>query len=111
MTSKRLEQLKGFLESSPKEPFILFAIAKEYEGLDDQVEALKFYLELENSSPDYVGTYYHLGKLYELLNEDKKAFLTYKKGIEVAKAAGDQNSLAELHTAKIELGDDDDFLN
>ena len=109
--SKRLKQLMGFLESSPNEPFILFAIAKEYEGLGDKPEALKYYLMLQKTSPDYVGTYYHLGKLYEQLQDDKKAFLTYKKGIEVAKIAGDKHSIAELHSAKIELGDDDDFLN
>ena len=29
--------------------------------------------------PDYVGTYYHLGKLYEKNQEPDKAIETYKK--------------------------------
>lgn len=109
MSSKRLEQLMGFLANSPKEPFILFAIAKEYEKLNDKEKALEYYLQLEEGNPDYVGTYYHLGKLYEQLGEDAKAFFTYKKGMEEARKAGDQHSLAELAGAKMELGDDDDF--
>lgn len=109
MSSNRLEQLMGFLQASPNEPFILFAIAKEYEGLADKENALKYYLQLEQNATEYVGTYYHLGKLYEQLGEDHKAFFTYKKGMEIAKAAGDTHSLSELAGAKLELGDDDDF--
>ncbi len=111
MKSKRLEQLMTFLDNSPAEPFILFAIAKEYEGLGDNEKALEYYLRLEGADADYVGTYYHLGKLYEQLNEEFKAFSTYKKGIEVAKKIGDQHSLSELAGAKMELGDDEDFLD
>ncbi len=109
MTSKRLEQLIGFLKASPNEPFILFAIAKEYEKLDDKKNALAFYQKLEQNNPDYVGTYYHLGKLYEQLGADAKAFQTYKTGMEIAQKAGDQHSLSELAGAKMELGDEDDF--
>lgn len=109
MSSKRLEQLMSFLEKSPKEPFILFAIAKEYEGFGDNKKALEFYLKIQTESPEYIGNYYHLGKLLEQLQEPEKAFQTYKKGMEVAKAAGDQHSLSELAGAKMELGDDDDF--
>ena len=104
-----MEQLYTFLEKSPKEPFIVFAIAKEYEKLDDKLKALEYYQRLVAETPDYVGTYYHLGKLQEQLGEDAQAFATYKRGIEVAKKAGDKHSLSELAGAKMELGDDDDF--
>lgn len=109
MSSKRLEQLMGFLKASPTEPFILFAIAKEHEGLGELEKALEFYTQAVTGSPDYIGTYYHLGKLYQQLGEDKKAFFTYKQGMEIAKKAGDQHSLSELAGAKMALGDDDDF--
>jgi tetratricopeptide (TPR) repeat protein len=107
--SDRLELLKSMLEKSPKDSFLLFAIAKEYEGLGENKAALDFFLNLKKSQPDYVGLYYHLGKLYEKNDEIEKAFFTYKNGMEVAKAAGDQHSLSELAGAKLFLGDDDDF--
>lgn len=109
MTSNRLQQLFNFLQSSPGDSFILFAIAKEYEKLGDKEKALEYYLKLEETDPEYVGTYYHLGKLYEQFDKIKTAFFTYKKGMEIARKAGDQHSLSELAGAKLELGDDDDF--
>ncbi len=107
--SVRLKQLLNFLERTPKEPFILFAIAKEHEKLNDLEAALEYYLKIKANSPEYVGLYYHLGKLYEQLEQPATAFETYKTGMQVAKEAGDQHALSELAGAKMELGDDDDF--
>ena len=107
--SDRLKLLKSMLEKSPTDSFLLFAIAKEYEGLGDNKAALDFFLDLKKGQPDYVGLYYHLGKLYEKNDEIEKAFFTYKDGMEIAKKAGDQHSLNELAGAKLFLGDDDDF--
>jgi len=109
METARLQQLFSFLENSPQDSFIRFAIAKEYEGIGQQNKALEYYLKLTTDDPDYVGTYYHLGKLYEQLEEFEKAFATYKRGIDVAKKIGDQHALSELAGAKLNLGDEEDF--
>lgn len=109
MSSNRLKQLYTFLEGSPDDSFIIFAIAKEYEKIAQKEDALKYYVKLAQKDPDYVGTYYHLGKLYESLEDFKTAFLTYKKGMQVAKKIGDQHALSELAGAKLNLGDDEDF--
>lgn len=110
MAKTRLEQLMDFLEGSPGDAFILFALAKEYENLDNLPKALEYYQLLEKDQPDYVGTYYHLGKLYEKMEEAAKAFQTYKDGMQIAKKAGDQHAFSELAGAKLNLGDDEDFL-
>ncbi|MEZ4961749.1 MAG: tetratricopeptide repeat protein [Saprospiraceae bacterium] len=109
METKRLNQLLAFHTSNPKDEFILFALAKEYEKHGDEKKALLHYLELVDHSPNYVGTYYHLGKLYEKMQELSHAFSTYKKGMEVARNHNDQHALSELAAAKLELGDDEDF--
>lgn len=109
MSTPRLEQLMTFLESSPNDSFILFAIAKEYEGLGEEDKALDYYLQLSQKDPDYIGTYYHLGKLYERKEDFLKAFQTYKTGMGIAQKAGDQHALSELAGAKLNLGDDEDF--
>lgn len=99
MESNRLQQLFTFLESSPGDAFISFAIAKEYEGLGELDKSLAAYEELVKSKPDYVGTYYHLGKLYEKLERFEEAETTFTAGIAVAKAAGDKHSAGELQGA------------
>ena len=53
-------------------------------------------LDLVEKHQDYVGTYYHLGKLYELLQKPNQALEIYEKGIETAKRIKDQHALNEL---------------
>lgn len=109
MTNTRLDTLLNYLNESPEDSFILFAIAKEYEKKEELTTALDYYQKLEHLHEEYVGTYYHLGKLWELLEEPQKAFETYKKGMQIAKKIGDKHSLSELAGAKLNLGDDEDF--
>ncbi|MEL7426349.1 MAG: tetratricopeptide repeat protein [Bacteroidota bacterium] len=111
MSSSRLKQLLNFYSDSPNDPFILFALAKEYEKLERQEEALAHYLRLYKTDPNYIGLYYHLGKLYEALNEDRKAWDTYSEGIERATNIGDQHARSELAGARLNLGDEDDFMD
>ena len=109
MSTPRLQKLLSFLQSSPEEPFLVFALAKEYENLGQREEALRYYNQLLEQNPDYVATYYHLGKLQEAIGEPGEAFALYKKGMVVAQKAGDQHALNELAAAKLNLGDEEDF--
>jgi tetratricopeptide (TPR) repeat protein len=105
----RLDKLFSFLEAQPDDAFLLFAIAKEYESAGDDVNALDFYQKLQQTTPQYVGLYYHLGKLFERKSEPQNALSTYKIGIEVAQKERDFHALSELKGAKMNLdGDDDD---
>jgi len=99
----RLEKLLSMLESSPEDSFITFALAKEYEGLDDLDKAKELYEKLVDKDPEYLGTYYHLAKLFELLEEPEKALVIYQKGIEITTEKNDLHALAELKNAKVNL--------
>lgn len=105
----RLDQLLSLHNNNPTDSFLLFAIAKEYEKLEQTERALNYYLDLLKGDPDYVGTYYHLGKLYEHLAEPEKAFATYTNGMQIAKQQKDQHALSELAGARLNLGDEEDF--
>jgi len=109
MPTNRLEQLLQLLKESPQDDFLTFAIAKEHEKHGREQEALQWYLRLREQSPDYVGTYYHLGKWYERQGQAPEAFATYKEGMAVAQKAGDQHALSELAGAKLALGEEEDF--
>ncbi len=106
MESQRLIQLQGLFLAQPNDSFVLFALAKEYEKLGQPAQALEYYLKLQQTNPDYLGLYYHLGKLYEILNQTDKAIATYQDGMVRAKAAGDLHTLSELAGAKLNLTDD-----
>lgn len=99
----RLQKLESFLKEDPKDTFLLFAIAKEYENGGDLEKALEFYVHLKNTDANYVGLYYHLGKLYAQQNQTDLAIQTYETGMKVSKAANDTHAFNELRGALDEL--------
>ena len=94
----RLQKLLNFIKNEPNDPFLKYALATEYLNAKDTDKALQYYEDLLNNHPEYVGTYYHLGKLYEQLDRKSDAILTYKKGMEVSKDAKEMRSFSELQT-------------
>ena len=103
MKDNRIDSLLAFLKEDPEDSFVRFALAKEYEKIGTLKKALDTFLELKDLDPNYIGLYYHLGGLYELLNEKDDALKTYEAGIEVAKKLADFHALSELHNAKTNL--------
>ena len=99
MESTRLNKLLEFLESEPNDPFVLYALATEYNTQKDTEKALSYYLKLVDEHPDYVGTYYHLGKLYERIQEAEKAIAIYKQGMTASRKKGDNHAYSELQGA------------
>jgi len=97
----RLEQLKQFYEEDPEDPFTRYALAQEHLKHGHAEQALALFEELVETDPDYVGTYYHLGKLYERLDRTDDAVETYAQGIDVAREQGEAKALSELQDAKL----------
>lgn len=103
----RLIQLNRLLEQTPADAFLLFAVAKEHEKMGDEPMALQYYQQLQATQPDYVGLYYHLGKLHERQGNPEQAIAVYRQGAEVAQRAGDRHALSEIKGALMELSDED----
>ena len=109
MTSPRIQQLIEFLNDNPNDPFLLYALATEYLKAGQTADALRYYERLRTDHPDYVGTYYHLGRLYESLGERDSAIATYRQGMEVAQQKRDRHALSELQAVyQSALGLDED---
>jgi tetratricopeptide (TPR) repeat protein len=104
----RIEQLNEFLKDSPNDPFLHYALAQEWNKLGDIQLAQEKYEYLIKEHPNYVATYYHLGKLLQEKGEKENALEMYSRGIQVAQQVGEQHSLSELQSAKLELEFDDD---
>lgn len=106
----RLAALLEFHRLDPDDPFTRFAIAQEHLKRGDSAQALAFFEGLVHDHPNYVGTYYHLGKLYVTLDRDDAATDAYRAGIDAATNNGDLHARAELQSALLEaegLGFDD----
>lgn len=94
----RLQKLLNFLENEPNDPFLKYALATEYLNAKELDKSLDYYEDLLTNHPDYVGTYYHAGRLYEQLDRKAEAIATYKKGMEVSRTAKDMHAFSELQT-------------
>ncbi len=111
MNTNRLNRLLEMRTEDPKDPFLLYAIAMEYNNGNEALKALEYYELLLKEHEEYVGTYYHLAKLYESLEKRTEAEECYKKGMSIAKKLGDHHAYNELQSAFASfngLGDDDD---
>ncbi len=106
----RLEALLQFYREDPHDAFTRFALAQEYWKRGDVAQALHFFEGLRADHPNYVGTYYHLARLYQTLGRLDEARRTYQQGIEVARQLGEVKALAELQDAlmALELGESTD---
>ena len=99
----RIERILEFLKATPKDNFLRHALALEYLKINEDEKAKQLFLEILNESPDYIGSYYHLAKLFEKLNEKEAAIAWYEKGMAAAKEAKDQHAYNELQAAYEDL--------
>jgi Tfp pilus assembly protein PilF len=100
---ERIEKLREFLAASPGDSFVRHALALEYVKAGDDATARTLFEELLAGDENYVGSYYHLAKLLERLDEKDNAIRYYELGMIKAKEAGDQHAYNELRSALEEL--------
>ncbi len=102
----RIEKLRSFIAADPKDLFSRHALAMELVKLGSLEMAI---LEMEAIlilDENYLGSYYHLGKLFEKLSSFDKALHVYEKGISVARNLQKQHELRELQGALNQLKDE-----
>ncbi|MFL9484979.1 hypothetical protein ACI6Q2_19495 [Chitinophagaceae bacterium LWZ2-11] len=99
----RIERINEFLKSSPKDNFLRHALALEYLKIGEDIKAKELFVSILNEFPDYIGSYYHLAKLLEKLEETEEAIKYYEKGMAVAKEIKDQHAYNELQAAYEDL--------
>ncbi len=107
MPSSKLDSILSFLSENPKDPFLKYALGKEYEKLGQLEKTTELFENLIQSDPDYIGTYYHLGKIYERQSAPEKAVAIYQSGILVARKIGDKHAEGELAGAKMMIEDEE----
>ena len=99
----RIETLKEFLRQDPTDSFLKHALALEYIKAGDDSTARKLFEEILRREPGYIGSYYHLAKLFERNGDAAMAINWYERGMEQAKKAGENHAYNELRSAYEEL--------
>ena len=105
MNSKRLEQLLKFLEETPNDPFVLYALAMEYKSTDPE-RTTQLFNQLLIDHPEYLPAYYQAAQFKEENDLKEEALELYTRGIELAKKQDDHSTLKELKAAYTLLMED-----
>ncbi|MEY4892796.1 MAG: hypothetical protein RIQ34_1408 [Bacteroidota bacterium] len=87
------------LAQQPTDSFLNHAMALEEIKLGNEAAARALFESILQRDPQYIGSYYHLGKLLERQGDETAAIEVFERGMEVAKKLGDQHALNELRGA------------
>ena len=99
----RIKKISEYLQKDPNDNFLRHALALEYIKQGDDDKAQKLFEDILSASPNYIGSYYHLGKLLEKNKMTSEAIACYEKGMIAAKTANDQHAYNELQAAYEDL--------
>jgi Tfp pilus assembly protein PilF len=65
----RIEKILEFLNQQPKDNFLRHALALEFIKIGEDLKAKDLFIEILEETPDYIGSYYHLAKMLEKLQD------------------------------------------
>jgi Tfp pilus assembly protein PilF len=99
----RIERILEFLTNQPNDNFLRHALALEYIKIGDDLKAKDLFVQILTEAPDYIGSYYHLGKVLEKLGEQAQAIKWYEQGMAAAKLAKDDHAYRELQAVYEDL--------
>lgn len=103
--NERIQKIQDFLKQNPNDLFLNHALALEFIKIGEEQKAKDCFEQNLNTDPNYVATYYHLGKLLERLSKTEDAVSIYEQGMSMAKSQKDQHSYNELQGAYEDLVD------
>lgn len=111
MTDNRnkIKQLAQNVRNNPTDSFSKFALALELLKNNQAQKALALFESVYTLDPEYLGVYYHLGKLYQSMNRFQDAEECFKEGIVVAEQQNEQRTLSELKEALILLEEEKNY--
>lgn len=101
--NSKIKQLAGYIKKNPSDSFSKFALALEFLKQNELNRSRILFEDIRKNDPGYLGVYYHLGRLYERLEQKSKALETYETGLELAKKQNEERTATELEEVLGEL--------
>lgn len=105
--NEKIARLALYLKKNPDDSFSKFALALELLKQNEVTKSRVLFESILKQDPEYLGVYYHLGKLYEQIGFLQQAHDLYQQGIILAKNQNNAKTESELKDAleliKIEL--------
>ncbi len=96
---QKIQKLALNIKKNPKDSFSKFALALELLKREQVTKAILLFESILKQEPDYLGVYYHLGKLYQQTGNVQKAGELFTKGIQLAEEKNNSRTKSELSEA------------
>jgi len=95
----KIVRLAKAIRKDPDDTFSKFALALELLKQGSVGKAQLLFEAVLKQDPDYLGVYYHLGKLYQSRDMHKKALQLFEDGIKLASKNNKLRTKSELQEA------------
>jgi len=99
-----IEKLRTMLESEPRDPFLLYAMAQELANTGAHEDAVSYFDRAIEADADSSYAYFHKARSLETLGRLDEARDTLESGLEAAKRSGDAKAAAEISGYRDSLG-------
>jgi len=96
------------LETNPDDPFIIYALAREYEQSLATMQALLMYEHLITDHPTYIATYYHYAKILYSAGNKNEGIRMLERGIEWGLKETDMHAVSEMKSLLSSWTQEDD---
>ena len=110
LENSKIKTLALNLKKNPADSFSKFALALELLKMNEVSKARVLFESVRKQDPEYLGVYYHLGKLYESMGLHQEALKSFTDGILIAEQQDNKRTLSELKEAleilKIEMNNE-----
>ena len=106
--NSKIEELKELIIEDPLDPFLHYVLSLEYEKANEEVLAITTLSELMNFQPNYLATYYQLGRILQVKGRNEEAIAVLKKGRDLAQSLKNRHTFSEISSLLSEITDDDE---
>lgn len=103
MNNTRLQKLLEMKEENPLDTFVIYALAMEYNGLNQSDLALKYLQDCLAVDATYVPAYYQLALVYQALQNEQEAKICLQKGLSLLQQSPDVKTKNEFRSLLDEL--------
>ncbi len=105
-SQERIDQLREMLKKDPADSFTQYALALEYNGINEPLTAIEILEELLGRDAAYLPAYHQLGQLLGKMNKTQEAKKIYRAGIDLAQQQNDDKTAKEMREELEELEDE-----
>ncbi|MFO7847925.1 MAG: tetratricopeptide repeat protein [Balneolaceae bacterium] len=99
----KINQLARNIQKDPEDTFSKFALALELLKAEEVKKAQMLFEAVLEQDPEYLGVYYHLGKLCQQRGDYQRARSLFEKGRTLAEKKNELRTKSELSEALIQL--------